>query len=154
MYSFSIVIVFVFLYYYMLIDKRFGLCSISFFIQYTYPIKMMNSVHAWGTGVFRKLIFSIWKLMKGWRHSWWGKSVQILIALWACSLMTVRVESFGKSLTQHLWKKGQNQSRESVTFSFLGRLNEFEMPGRGNSQKHYITDIDIYMYIFMEREYF
>lgn len=83
--------------------------------------------------------------MKGRRHSWWGKSVKILIALWARSLMTVRVEicriSFGKSLTEHLWKKGSKSVKGERDVFISDSVNP---KWWGNPQKHYITDIDIY----------
>ena len=78
--------------------------------------------------------------MKGRKHSWWGKSVKILIALWARSLMTVRVEScrisFGKSLTEHLWKKRVKIS-QGRAWRFHFRLSESEIVGKPPKTLHH-----------------
>lgn len=87
--------------------------------------------------------------MKGWRYLWWGKFVKILIVLWVCLLMIVRVEScwisFGKLFIEYFWKKGLKLVKGECDVFILDLVN---LKWWGNFVKYYIIDIDIYEFFY------
>ena len=111
----------------------------------SYPIIMMNSIYrVYVSGILGSFV-SCYSQSENERSKTFvmGK----ICANFNCSVSMLINDSKRKELPNQFWwiasraslkKKGQNQSRESVTFSFLNPK------WRGNPQKHYITDIDIY----------